>query len=148
MPDAWLLWLTKTYEREGPLPRNEVADLAKGEMNAAAEEGLRLVLDDLERLHGTPPDIWLVDDDAIRVVSRGGAVPPEGITTPSHTDATVAVAEAVLDLLADQPAEGQLVCETHNSRLGPRIIEGRAAWSCESHHHTVSEIGQLPATAR
>jgi len=83
IPDAWLLWLSGTYEPEGPLPRNEVADLAKEEMNAAAEEGLRRVLDDLERLHGTPPDIWLVDDDAVRVVSRGGAVSPEGITTPS-----------------------------------------------------------------
>ena len=62
-------------------------------------------------------------------------------------DATVAVADAVFDLLAEDWREVPFVCQEHGAAASPRAVDNRAIWWCTSGHHVVAEIGQLTPSA-
>jgi len=144
---SWLRWMRDVYRRDGPLERDELEALSLRAIITTVELALPTVLDDVERVRGVRPDMDVVSDDAVRIRYLRGAAsseePPGGLSTPSQLEALVAVADAVLDLLADDERLVPLSCPEHDFGLHPHADESRAVWRCHPGDHVVAEIGRL-----
>lgn len=148
IPAAWQAWLRELFDREGPLPRQEVEGLAVRDLKNVAELSLAVVLGDVEAATGKRLVMEIVDDEGLRVRYVENEYiaheAPEGLSTIDRSGMLVAIAESVLDVLQRATAEDLPRCADHEDALAPRMERNRPYWWCSRGGHSVAEIGELP----